>query len=319
MKTELISINLAEIADSDERFRISTENTESFSNLKDSVSEAGLVVPVSVCIRDKKTIPVCGFSRIKVLKELGKKHVQAYLIHGSDEFLLKVSIADNGNNRVLNTIEQFRVAKMLSVYVPDRIHLSVILSKLTGISFNQSYIKKLLKIGDLSEYIREGILEESIPLATAMELAKLETGDAEAMSGIFRNMKMSLSKQKEITGYSFEISKRDDISICELFDKKEVREILNDNELDGNRKTGLIRMILKKIRYPEISKKEFAFNNFLKQSALPTSIRITPPRDFEGLNWSCSFSFKDINEYQEALKKLSEFADNDTIKNLMES
>jgi len=152
-----------------------------------------------------------------------------------------------------------------------------------------------------------------------MELAKLETGDAEAISGIFRNMKMSLSKQKEITGYSFEISKRDDISICELYAKKEVREILTNDELDGNRKTGLLRLALKKIRYPEITKKDSVFNNFLKGSALPTSIRITPPRDFESMNWSCSFTFKDINEYQEALKKLSESVDNNTIKNLMES
>jgi len=318
LKLKLKYIDINDIADSDNRFRISSCQDKTYDSLRMSLKEIGLVIPLLVCIRDGNTIPVCGFLRLKALRELGVKTASVLISDASDEDLLMKSIADNGVSRELNIIEQYRAALKLSAFIKDHGRLSEMLTRLAGSAFNRSYVKKLLSLKSLPGNIFSGLQDESISLAIAVEFLKWRASESSCMADIFMSLNLSLSKQKEIAAYSREISLRDDITVVDIFHKRELKDILEDKESDVNRKAGQLRKILKRMRYPEITKKETWFQNSLKESNLPSNIRVLPPRDFEGLTWSVNITFKSHDEYRETIKKLNGTVYDSSIRNLMD-
>lgn len=107
---------------------------------------------------------------------------------------------------------------------------------------------------------------------------------------------MSLGKQREIIALSKDILLREKISISDLFNSQDIREIIDSEHMDVNQKVNLLRSILKHRRYPTITDTQNRFENMVKSLKLPANVSLTPPAFFEDTAYSLKLDFHDIAE-----------------------
>jgi ParB family chromosome partitioning protein len=324
MNFKLRTVSLASIDLADHTCRITTKT--SIDDLIDSIKAVGLMSPPLLLKTEKKTdyTVVSGFRRIAACRALGWSQVQARLMNSEETGrpdttrleCIKLAITDNALQRPLNLIEQSRSLYLLSEYYEDIGEMVQTASSL-GLPENPSMINRIKTICRLPLLIQEGILADTISLAMALELGKLERPVGKAFAKLFEDLKLSLSKQREIVTLAGEIALRDDISILDLFDEKYLQEVLCDEALDRNQKAGRIRLYLKQRRFPAITAAEQRFDKYVKDLKLDSNTKLVPPRNFEGTTYSFNFYFKDLPELKERQKALEKIIQNPAIEKIL--
>jgi len=302
----------------DETYRITTKETT--KELARSISMAGLInLPVLV---EKKSnyIIVCGFCRIKACMSLGWAKIEARILSCNDNCAkncVNYAITDNSFQRQLNLVEQSKALTMLSKIYKD-INMVAKQAAILALPSNAAVIKKILKISHLPLQIRKCILSNSISLGIATKLQELDNDTAILFTILFSDLKLSLSKQREIIELSEEIALREDISITEIFTDPCLNEISANDNLDRNQKSHMIRQYLKKRRFPAITKAEQDFKNNVKNLALGSNISLIPPKNFEGSTYLFKISFTSFKELKDCFKILDNIIINPVFKKILE-
>ncbi|MBW2100874.1 MAG: hypothetical protein JRG68_09015 [Deltaproteobacteria bacterium] len=229
---------------------------------------------------------------------------------------IKLAITDNALQRPLNIIEQSRSLYMLAGCYENADEIAEAASSLC-LPENPSVINKIKDICRLPLTIQEGILADSISMVMALELGKFERELGVAFANLFEDLKLSLSKQREIITLAQEISLRDDISIPDLFEENYLQETLSDEDLDRNQKAGRIRLYLKQRRFPSITAAEQRFEKYVKELKLDANTKLVPPRNFEGTLYSLSLSFKSLTELKDRQQALEKIIQNPAIEEIL--
>jgi ParB family chromosome partitioning protein len=155
-------------------------------------------------------------------------------------------------------------------------------------------------------------------MAMALELVKPEYDRSGVrFAEIFDGLKLSLNKQREFLTLSYEIAVREGISVTELINGIDFQNILSDENSDRNRKTNKIRQYLKSRRFPAIVKSEDDFRRNLRKLALPGSIKLIPPTDFEGNTFIINLEFKTITEFNELTSCLDRLTNDPVLKEIV--
>jgi hypothetical protein len=137
-----------------------------------------------------------------------------------------------------------------------------------------------------------------------VELSKLDSKVGIALAKLFDQLKIGLSTQRELMVFIAEIALRENIHIESLLEEKALSSILDDDELDCTQKRRKIREYLKQRRFPAIITAKKEFERHVKNIKLGNRIRLTPPRDFEGSNYTLSLSFADLSELKQLQGRL---------------
>ncbi|MBF0468095.1 MAG: hypothetical protein HQK61_04305 [Desulfamplus sp.] len=89
------------------------------------------------------------------------------------------------------------------------------------------------------------------------------------------------------------------------------------NSVDENRKGNLVRALLFKRRYPNIAKamEKFAIN--LRNLKLKNDLRLDPPVDFEGRDYTFTFKVSSVEEMAKKVEMLSEVSKNPLIAKIL--
>ncbi|MCP3921146.1 MAG: ParB/RepB/Spo0J family partition protein [Desulfobacterales bacterium] len=305
MKIKIEKVKLEDI-DSDEKFRVTTNNC--IKELLSSIKEDGLITPPLLIFEKNKYLIVSGFRRLSACKKLNVAEINAIVLDEPDELKLhKYAILENSKHRNLNVIEQsIAVTRLLPFF--DGADSAKEISKITGIPQNPSLIDKLTQISKLPTRIKNYMLDDSISMVIGLELSNLENRVAIKFADIFHFLKMSLNIQKEVLTNIVEISHREKISLDDIFNTKEIFDILADQDKNRNEIASCFRQYLKKRRYPELSKAEKFYIDKTKTLNLK-NIKLIPPKFFEGDNYTISMNFKttsDLTKYAEEIDSLSQ-------------
>jgi len=312
----LSTIDLASIDLEDNTFRITTDT--SIEDLILSIKSVGLLNPPILVKKTSGFQIISGFRRISASINLGMAKIPARIV-GSDRKKLecvKLAIADNSLQRTLNLIEQSRSLYKLSGFFKDNDHLAKA-AFILGLPDNPSIIDKIKKICNLSPDIQNGVLSNTISLAMALELEMLKKNEGSAFAVLFEKLKLSLNKQREILTYIKEISIIENISIIDLLTKGHLWEIENDDEMDKNKKTNLIRSYLKKRRFPEITKAEKKLKIKVKKLKLGSNINLIPPKYFEATTYSLNLKFENMEQLREKKTALEKIIKNPILKDVL--
>ena len=308
--TSIVQLPISHINLKENCFQITTNSD--ISNLVQSIKKIGLISPpliYSEINSDKKpgfTI-VSGFRRIKACCKLGLKTIDVRIADKTADNnveqidLVRFAIAENAFQRSLNLIEKSRAYTMLSRFFPDKKILEKESSAL-GLSDSFQMIKKIQCISQMPKSVQKCILEEIISLAVALELSSFETKETEMLVNLFTDIKLSISKQREVLNLLKDISLCHEISIIEILNEKGLCEILQDQDIDKNLKASKLRKILKQRRYPAIVEAEKTYEKYVKELKLGQSAKLVPPKNFEGTIYSLILNFSNIME----LKKQNE-------------
>ena len=293
------TIEMSRVDATDMTYRISTQT--SVDDLMASIRRVGLLTPPLLRAScPGRWIIVSGFRRVAACRELGWEHMDARIAGGAvtDLEYCRLAIADNTNNRLLNIIEQSAAVSKLSVFFDDDRALCQEARK-SGLHISPELIKKLKKLKSLYSELMSPIASGTLPLTIALELGDFDRDSALALLHLFETLKPTLNHQKEILTLAREISLAGHKPVIGLI-KEVMTDIMEDQALDRPQKIRKIRVQLQRLRNPEMMRFEQAFQARLKRLNLPEAIRLTPPADFEGADFTFSFTFQNINQFKSA-------------------
>jgi hypothetical protein len=89
-------------------------------------------------------------------------------------------------------------------------------------------------------------------------------------------------------------------------------------DLDDSRRGNLIRSCLTRRRYPEITRKHRLFAEGVKALRLGPSVRIDPPANFEGLEYSLTLGFTGPEEFRIQAEKVRTLAEGQALEALFQ-
>lgn len=311
------TIELGRVDSNDATYQISTQ--KSVEDLIASIRQVGLLsLPLLRSVDAGRLIIVSGFRRILACRELGWDRLDARIVGSavSDLECCRLAIADNASNRTLNPIEQSVAISKLSTFFDDDRTLSLEAQK-SGLYANPDLIKKLKKLTTLYPELFDPIVSGVLSLTIALELGNLDRDAALVLLNLFEALKPTLNHQKEILTMAREISLAGNRPIFQLV-REVTANIIDDQDLDRPQKIQKIRDQLQRLRYPEMVRFEKTFQERLQRLNLPETIRLLPPVNFEGINFTLSFTFQNINQFKSGNEFLCHLANKPDFKKILD-
>jgi len=165
-----VPISRIEILNSRER------NMKVFDEIVENIRHIGLKKPITVTERagddgNAKYLLVCGEGRLNAFKLLGETHIPALVVNVSDEDAFIMSLAENIARRGYRPLE---ILADISVLRKRGYSAESIIEK-TALS--AKYVKDIVFLLDQGEErLIEGVQRGTIPLTTALEIARANNG-----------------------------------------------------------------------------------------------------------------------------------------------
>lgn len=167
----MVPIDRIEILNSRER------NEKVFSEIVTNIRDIGLKKPITVTQREDddgnlKYLLVCGEGRLNAFSLLGEEHIPALVVNVSDEDAFIMSLAENIARRGYRPLEILADIEGLR----KRGNSADDITAKTGLS--AKYVKDIVFLLDQGEVrLIEGVQRGTIPLTTALEIAKAKDDD----------------------------------------------------------------------------------------------------------------------------------------------
>jgi ParB family chromosome partitioning protein len=300
---DIQNIKLSDVTIEDSTYRITTN--AKIDDLVASIRQIGLIHPPIVKPSASRYLIISGFRRIAAGDYLGWQEIPAQILDADFGVAqcINLAIAENALQRPLNLIEICRCIRLLSSIISAEEILTETASRL-GLPSDPGLIRKIKTIGDLDTSIQEGILANTISLAMATELAKLEPNTGIALTKIFTRLKIGLNRQRQLIMLLNEIAHRENSTIGDLLKEHVIQQVLDDHNLDHAQKRRQIQEYLKQRRFPAISRMKNEFKKQIKKLQLGNQISLTPPKDFEGSHYTLKLTFSSLSELEELQGRL---------------
>lgn len=309
--------SVSEIDTEDDACRLSLATD--FDTIVASIRTVGLINPPVLRQReDLKYQIVCGFRRVLACKALGWNEVEVRVIKGAPTQLdtLKLAILDNRSHRELNVVEQARGIQKVSAYLPPGGRLQL-LSSLLGFPHNQKVFEKLEALSRLPRALQKAVTDDIVSFEAAVDLCEISDEDALSLLELFKVLRLSQNKQKEIITLVREIAIREGLQVGEVLQCSEIRKILDAAELNRNEKGSKIRAYLKRRRFPTITKTEETFSKALKALKLDEHVHMTAPPFLEGSLHTLRMTFRNKEDFDKRRKTLDNMAKNPALRRLL--
>jgi len=308
-------VALADIDSGDERFRITTRRES--GDLLASIRRFGLLTPPLLTPAGTGFIIVSGFRRLNACRQLGWDSAVARVLPKASAYeCALMAIAENSLARPLNLIEISRALNLLEQTAPGGRTNDSDASTL-GLPTHPSVTVRLKRLCRLPIDVQDGVQEDAISFAMACELGRLEDDLGIAFARLFRRLKPSLNKQREIVSLVLEIAVRENIDPRQVLEECGLAQTMGPSEPDRNQEIHVLRRRLRQRRFPTLAAAEENFLARRQRLKLGAGIQLAPPRDFEGTGFTLSLSFQSVEEVARLRGKLDELIDHPDFKILL--
>ncbi len=283
----------------------------SCETLARAIDLAGLLNPpvlAKVPEQDSYRI-VSGFLRIQALRTLGCKEIPARVLEPScnDLQALELALCDNMGHRPLNSVEQAGAVKRLLGYLPEKRVVDCWLP-LLGLRPSAKAFESCLRIDSLERPLKQALAAGTISSRSAAELAGLSPADRLTLFRLFSDVHLSTSKQAEIIETCKDLVRRDGTDIPALLGAEKITDILSDPNRDRSHKGEQVRQLLRRCRYPRLTKKEEQFSALQKKLPRAGNVRLVHPQSFEGNTYHLEIAFSQPGSLTEAAETVRDLA-----------
>jgi ParB family transcriptional regulator, chromosome partitioning protein len=149
-------------------------NQEEHEKLTESVKQQGILQPLLVRYVDNGYELIAGERRLRAAREAGLTHVPVIVKDLTDVQVLEVSIIENIQRENLNVLEE---AEAYHRFIREFNYTQEEVAEKIG--KNRSTIANLLRLRNLPEIIKEGIISETIAMGHARALLGIESEEAQ--------------------------------------------------------------------------------------------------------------------------------------------
>ena len=273
--------------------------------LRDSLDLIGLIHPPVVRQQASYQI-ICGRGRLLAAKELGVKEITCKVLPSwiDDLTCLAIAFEENITVRELNLVEKALVVEKFQAYLPDEEIVEKILPRL-GFSGSYKNLEFLQKINFLWPEAKEMLVKGELNPKAAVRLLDLEEEDAKEVFRLFKNIRPSSNRQRQILELLEDLSRREEKKIVSLLTDPQVQKILEDQKLNPPQKTERLFALLRRRLMPHLTEKEKEVQK-LAQALARFGMRLKWLPSFEKDNFSVELEFKDFQEFLEKLSSLEE-------------
>jgi ParB family chromosome partitioning protein len=317
MERLLAFIGLNEVLWEDERFAI--PSFVSHENLKASLHRCHLLSPPWLWAKeDGKYVIVDGFKRLHWLKEKARERLECFVFpEKTDPAQLLLRRIEAKLLGPLNMAEKAQIIFKLAGILEHEEILTTFFPVL-NIPPRPDSIEKWCRLAAGSEGLLEAIAVEDIGERPALELIDWEEGAPKEAISILRTLRCSVSIQMEILERVTEVALGQNKRRSEILSNEEIQQIVHHPQYNHRQKTQLLRNLLYRWRFPRLKTREERFEQELAEARLPSSIRLIPPRFFEGEQWQLQISFQSPRELQELLENAENLARSSRLRKILE-
>ncbi|PIU31819.1 MAG: hypothetical protein COT06_06095 [Syntrophobacteraceae bacterium CG07_land_8_20_14_0_80_61_8] len=207
----------------------------------------------------------------------------------------------------LNPAEKAQVlARYAALVDPAELHRRVLprLGIHTGAGSLEKWQRLAAAEDDFLNLLADGLIAER----AALELVDWPTAARLRMLGMLRELRPSASIQVEILETVWEIARRERLEPLAVLEQAPVKRVLAAADHNHRQKTQALRDLLFQLRFPRLSARTARVQELLAAAGLPPTLRVRPPRSFEGGTWSLELVFSRVRELQRDLETARAFA-----------
>lgn len=309
------ALPLAAVRLDDQAYRITTDKDKDDLPLDQSIAAVGLLSPpiLQTSGHDSYRV-VTGFRRLAAFRRLKIPETSCRLLDKTADTTacLKIAIADNAWQRPLNPGEQARAVYKLSRVIDSPDDLRQTAAGL-GLPSTPAALRDLLVIHSLPEIIFDHVAAGGITFSTALLLASMEAPTAVALARLLVDLKLGGNKQRSALTMIEEIAAREDIPPGILLEEIILQGIINDPEADRGLRGDRFFRYLSHRRFPNIFRAEEDFFGKVKALKPGSRAKLSPPADFEGLDYTLQLIFKNRRELDAHQALLQRIANSDLV------
>ena len=314
-------IPLEQIDLSDDTF--SVNYLPDLKSLRSSMKEIGLIQPVFLRKKLGGYQIVCGFRRISIMKKLGKSEIESKVFGEKemDEFqFFSLSLHENLTTRGFNTVEKaIALDKLIHRFQIDPDIVTQTFFPLFLLEPNKKILNTFLSLAQMEEKTKAYVLREEVSRSNIRKFSALNPDDRVAILSLISPLKLGENRLREILTFLEEISRRNQNRIREIVERPEIQAVLSQKELTPSQKTERVKKILMDLRYPKMQQLEEVFEKKKKGLNLPRGVTLHHQPFFEGRGLRVQFQFETMKEYQAILNYLSNLADEEEFRELIQS
>jgi len=272
--------------------------------LRASISNSGLLYPV-ILQEAGGGAPriVRGFRRCGVCRELGLKTVPALFAAGEPEVLFQAVLLENLSHRAFNTVEVSLALNRLRQWLSEKKLVTESLPRM-GLDPSRKLLDAYLAVSGMEEEIRQALARERLNIGDVPALLKWPGPERMHVFRLLRDLKMGTNLRREITLNLFEIQQRDGTPPSVFLAGEEVSGAAGNPHLSVPQKAQEVRGIVRRTRYPVLTRLEEAFSGNVKALKLPPNISIQHPPFFEGAEYRCTFTFRDGKGFRACVDRI---------------
>ena len=256
--------------------RISYLEFDIFLN-QDNKSPA-LISPYPIIVEsDKNGFEVIyGFQKFRSYKKHDYKYIPGYIL-SQDSYLnkMKMIVEYQRSRRTLYPTEIAKVITRLEEYGINKKTLATEVADSLGINRGFKLIDKYRSLVHIPEYITKFLVNKTDSLKI---WSRFIDRDEKILKSIIIETKPTLSELLEIEKNIFEIAKREKKSPDSIAEKYGLFSIIEEKSKASIKK---IRSILKKARYPVLTRHRSKIKKLIQEIDRPQNIRIKPDRNLE--------------------------------------
>jgi hypothetical protein len=299
---KLFDLSLDEIDLEDERFRFSYHFE--LDKLLISIKKMGILSPILVVKRDGPLyVVLSGWKRILASRELAIESIPSFWIEENEDgraFL--VSVYENWVIRRFNILEKAEILNKLSGFMKDEKIIVRQFFPLLDIPANLSYLDIYLKIADLDPSWKNLIYQKKLSLPSAELLTAFTPGDKENLLPLL--LPLNKNKVKQFIEDIYELSQKTGDSFGGILSTREVRSVLQADNLSSLQKAEKIRSFIHTKRYPNLSAWKNSFETSVKNAQLSKDVVFDSTSFFEDGEFAVNFNLRDREAFRDRIAKL---------------
>ena len=290
------------------------------ANLLESLERAGQITPLVLKAEEDRYRLVCGFRRRQALRDLGCREFQALVMPTltTPVQALLLALEDNLGVRTPNDAEKVLMLTALCQHLPREEVLKHYLRRL-DLPPRAEYLDRFLLLASLGDrgldLLTDGRLD---PDSGEKILGLASAPDRNAALNLLEVLQPSRNKRRELLGWLEEVARLEDRSVADLIKDQELGDILDSTRLNKPQKEQNVRRWLRQRRYPVLTSMEQKQNALLRALPLSSQFTLTPPRNFEGLDFSLHMTFHDLDELRGQADTLEHLLKDPSLAELME-
>jgi hypothetical protein len=280
--------------------------------LKDSIQKIGIVHAPLLKISGEGEHLIHGRQRIQAAHALNPEGQIEVTVYEENELSetegFNLCFFENISMRSLNPMEKSKIVRILASQLKKSSdEIIKIYFPFLQFAPKPEIMDQMLRLEKLPENAKDLLASGLLQVDAALDLLEFEENDRNILLGWIKEWHLGINAQKKLIHLSWDVLKRKGIPVHKLILEVDIKTILEGN-LNPSQKWARLEGVLKRLRYPQLSRMESDFQEIKKELRFPPSVSLHAPAYFEGTDYLIQFHFKNHQELEDAVAVLKRTA-----------